>query len=774
MNLTVESIKTTHHQALWALLIYSLLALLFCYPVLLGQLITQSDYLYFISPWDALRPESLSVPGNPYLQDQSTEFLAFFLAAKAQIQQVIWPLWNPYIFAGTPLLANTQSALLFPLNWGHFVLPAGWGFTVSVLLKLTLAGWFTYLYARRMQLMFAPALLAGVAFSFCTFNIFWLNHPHTNVAVLIPLCFYAIEGLLYKTNAKQMVLLALVIALSLFAGHVEIAFLTALACGLYLVVRAWQLKQHSMRLWALFSGAYLLSLFLSAIMIVPFLEFLAYTAIWEERTVDMVYSMPISGLMTLFFGNYFTTEGWQPSYIGFHFSAMYIGVSTLPLIIFAAIKAWRPLLPWLVIAVITLLLFFDIGPFLDGLRMLPLFSHLPMFYWVVVITFAFSMMAAWGWHYCLNAVFSVRSVIFSCLALVVIVWAMALFWQPQLFREAMITPELVDQYVNKHSLIVTLVFVVVTAIMLFAKRYPRQLSVLLITLLFADLWWVGHDWNPAAIPEHVFPQETPQSVAFLHQQSGPFRILGLNNILKPSTNMLVNLEEVRGYDVPVSQRYHRFFKQALHGDVSYWVYEKTKLETADLAYLNLLNVQYILSKNELMEHPNLDLVYDKEIKIYKNQDAEARLFTRYKSQYVADDEDALTALLAAPDRLHDTVIIEGEQMSLRSQSEPDVGHNSNMKFRIKQRDARQLQAEVEMVKDGWLVRSAAFYPGWKAYVDNHQVPVHAANYVLQAVWLPAGVHQVRFSYQPWSFTLGWIISLFSILGVIWILIKNKK
>ena len=47
------------------------------------------------------------------------------------------PLWNPYLFAGTPLLANYQSAALSPINIIYFVLPFTDAWTLQVILQNT-------------------------------------------------------------------------------------------------------------------------------------------------------------------------------------------------------------------------------------------------------------------------------------------------------------------------------------------------------------------------------------------------------------------------------------------------------------------------------------------------------------------------------------------------------------------------------------------------------------------------------------------------------------
>jgi hypothetical protein len=51
-----------------------------------------------------------------------------------------WPLWNPLLGNGTPLLANLQTAAFYPPNLIYLVLPVAHALTLSVSFHLLLAG----------------------------------------------------------------------------------------------------------------------------------------------------------------------------------------------------------------------------------------------------------------------------------------------------------------------------------------------------------------------------------------------------------------------------------------------------------------------------------------------------------------------------------------------------------------------------------------------------------------------------------------------------------
>ena len=58
-------------------------------------------------------------------------------------------------------------------------------------------------------------------------------------------------------------------------------------------------------------------------------------------------------------------------------------------------------------------------------------------------------------------------------------------------------------------------------------------------------------------------------------------------------------------------------------------------------------------------------------------------------------------------------------------------------------------------KDGTVVFSEIFYPyGWKAYIDDKPAEIFRANYLLRAMNIPAGQHEIRMEFRPDSVEMG--------------------
>jgi Bacterial membrane protein YfhO len=84
--------------------------------------------------------------------------------------------------------------------------------------------------------------------------------------------------------------------------------------------------------------------------------------------------------------------------------------------------------------------------------------------------------------------------------------------------------------------------------------------------------------------------------------------------------------------------------------------------------------------------------------------------------------------------------------------------------------------EIQSVGEtaAWLVLSDVWYPGWQARVDGQPVPLLRANYLFQALRVPAGEHQIVLAYRPLSFWGGAALSLISLLAAGFIFFRMRR
>jgi uncharacterized membrane protein YfhO len=89
-----------------------------------------------------------------------------------------------------------------------------------------------------------------------------------------------------------------------------------------------------------------------------------------------------------------------------------------------------------------------------------------------------------------------------------------------------------------------------------------------------------------------------------------------------------------------------------------------------------------------------------------------------------------------------------------------------------------ISIDVSTPKDGILVLSEIYYPGWNAYIDGVKQKILRADWNLRALPIRKGTYKVEIKFEPDSFERGKLISLSSIglcaIGIVYSLCKSKK
>ena len=187
------------------------------------------------------------------------------------------PFWNPHQLGGTPLLANSQSAAMYPPHIVASFLPTA--------LALNLLAWFHLalgaLGVRSLTLRLGGndygATLAGAIFALSPFMVAWTVLPSViTTCAYIPWVLSHITGV-FKGERRSGPFLALVIGLMMLGGHLQFAFyglIAGLITGLWLLIA--KCRQEKSFVWkpAILSiGATALGLALCMIQLMPVREF---------------------------------------------------------------------------------------------------------------------------------------------------------------------------------------------------------------------------------------------------------------------------------------------------------------------------------------------------------------------------------------------------------------------------------------------------------------------------------------------------------------------
>ena len=142
------------------------------------------------------------------------------------------PLWDFGAFCGAPLLANNQSAPLYPGNALYLFLPAEHALAPTLLLHLILAAWGAQALVRGLGGSASAGLLGGFSLSLSGTMLAFLVHPQmTATLALAPWVLELSRRTLAAPGLTRVAGLAGLVGLQLLAGHLQYAIFTWIVAG---------------------------------------------------------------------------------------------------------------------------------------------------------------------------------------------------------------------------------------------------------------------------------------------------------------------------------------------------------------------------------------------------------------------------------------------------------------------------------------------------------------------------------------------------------------
>src|SRR5512140_2380842 len=265
-----------------------------------GRVFLPLDILCTWAPWKTQPVCQGVAPNNPVTSDQVYAFYPWRAAVKTGAG---WGalLWNPYAFAGTPMMGNGQSGFLYPPNWLHFLLPPTWSYVLLALLRTAIALLFTWLFARR-RLSVSAAGLAAATYAFSYNFVFSLGYPLGDAAAWVPALFWALDS-------GRWVTLGIFSALELLAGQPQIS------AAAFLCLAAWfAMTRPRWKEWTRAAAGVALGAALAWPQLFLLFQYLRWSAAGRFRAEFAPVFAPASSLLDLltpdFFGNASGTNAW--------------------------------------------------------------------------------------------------------------------------------------------------------------------------------------------------------------------------------------------------------------------------------------------------------------------------------------------------------------------------------------------------------------------------------------------------------------------------------
>ncbi|HZV73598.1 MAG TPA: hypothetical protein VFF79_07780 [Conexibacter sp.] len=783
----------TRHEHWSAAAIFALVVLAFLWPVLVaGHPFLPAADLYRFAPWASSAPAGAAGNYNVALLDVPLSYYPWDLLARHYLHAGIFPAWNPYAFGGTPFLANPEVAWLSPFSVPLWILPLPYALGLVAALKLWVGAFGTYLLVRELRLAFWPAVVAGLSFAFCTFNVVWLSHGvQVTVAVMLPWAIWLVERIVRRGRALDGLALVAVVALVMTGGHPGTQLHVCTAVVLYALMRATFAKDLErsarVRRLGLVGAALLLGTLLAAPTLLPAQQAALDTAGAAARrngsaSTDFLGShLSFAALRAALFPEWWgrASETFAPGNGSYSERALFAGTIPLMLAAVALVSrgGWRVKGPLAVLGALGLAIGLRAPVIRDAVVNAPLFDVVQDQRILLWFLFAIAVLSAFGLQAVLNGAPGRRRA-WGALAAALAAAALAVATIPTiadgalgqalqyfLHRSDQVVEEGVQPLASVGWLLVPAVAFALVLVLATWRPQRRALLGAAVGLLVAlELLHAAQGFLSMGPASSMLPPRTA-AVAFLQQHRAEGRMAGVNLALASDWSSTYGLRDVRGYDAPQpSLRFDALWRTINPNQSAHSEYVFGALSPESLRVLSLLGARYVLA-DPGTEAGGLGLqpaYRGSDATIFENPHAAGRALVAGQVHVAGSlQEEIEAATEAAFDPQRDVVVRRDELPAAFDAGQAGRGHaqvvgDQNARVTLR---ARLDHPGVVLLDDAWA-------PGWSVRVDGKPAQALQADVVLRGVVVPAGEHEVVWSYRVPGLRLGVALALLALLATL--------
>lgn len=313
-----------------------------------------------------------------------------------------------------------------------------------------------------------------------------------------------------------------------------------------------------------------------------------------------------------------------------------------------------------------------------------------------------------------------------------------------------------------------------------AGKLKANLMVLALTVLcLGDMWSVDKRYlkdSDFVEPEQrmVSVQKTQTDEYILRDKSLDYRVLNFAVSTFNDNNTSYWHKSVGGYHPAKLRRYQEMIDHHISKEMAYLQHQipavqgdMTKINSDSISVINMLNTKYFIFPTGNSQTAPLQNPY-----------AYGNAWFVENVKYVQNANEEIDALNTTVPTKTAVVSNDFKQVFNGVQT---AFKDSLSTVKLTSYAPNALTYETSSSKDGVVVFSEIYYPGWQAYLDGQAVDHGRADYILRAMKVPAGKHKIEFKFDPQSIhtteniayvALG--VLILGAIGVIVIEVRKKK
>ena len=740
----------------------------------------------------------------------------FFIAH--QVRMGVLPAWYPHVLSGMPLLADSPTALLYPLTMplARLLSPTD-ALNTWIVVHVAVAGLSMYLYLGSASLAVSrPGRFLGAAIYMlacpAAARILAGDTQRLAVYALIPIPFYLTEEIIRgRQRVGAAVLGGAAIACQFLAGDPQTLVYATLVLVAYAVVRLLHVYRQAaapigptdiaLRLVIMFglAGGF------GAIQALPTLQlFLLSNRHGLDPNFALIGSMPPLGILSLLAPRFFGDEvhgSWgevelrAPDFY-VHSSILYVGFFTLALVIialYARRDRWHVrffgvtglLVLWIALGRFGYLYRAAVYlPVLKGFRDIEDVNQL--------IPLCAAVLAAAGFDRYLEpdrapALWRKTAVTLAAavgagaalaVATVFVVWrtrGIILFtYYPYIGR------------LTSGSALFALAALGLSAWLLRlrsrAAEVPAWHTGAVIVFVVADLLYAGLPFVTAGSDLRAWERDDAIT-RYLGHDPSLYRVTGFSERAP-----FFGVQDAEGQSGLLLARYSEYTNAlqgfaldeyirpgSVHGVLI------VRVPRAALPLLDLLNVKYVLrhvdkaTAARLRGRPDVAEVAPGAV-VFTNPGVLPRVLDAYGYQVLHDRLSILRELIRPGHDPRRQVILEDIPDVPAGSLPPTPAPGPPADLRISSYAPTRVVIHARFARPGFLVLNDLYYPAWTATVDGRPARIYRANYLFRAVAVSAGDHDVRFVYRDRFLDVGAGVSgLTLIVGLLaWLADRRRR
>lgn len=729
-------------------------------------------------------------------------------------------LWSPNPFGGMPgymISSPMEVAQLdeIPRQLRYIIWPS------SHFLFLLFG---TYLLAFILVKNKWAGLLAAVAYGLTTYIPIILAAGHNSKFITMAFSPWLILAFVYalrRPGVLSSFLFAIALAINLRAGHIQITYYVAFVLAIWWLVEAYSAyRSNTFKSFGLSTGWLAVGSVLGIIMVAqPFLSNFEYKAhtirgaspggdvgglSWEYA---MNWSQGVGELVTLVISNAYGGAaaywGPKPPTGGPH----YVGGIVFLLAMFAGFSVKKPEVRALLIAAFVMTLF-ALGHHFELLNRF-MFNHFPLFSsfrvpetWLSIVALVLALLAAYGLTHAIETLKEQQvglSPVFKAIGAGLVVMLVLLtmknvffeFERPAdrpLFMQQVARQNNVDvndpqvaaavdralvqikeDRVNQYSddAIRTILMLLAAGVVLFLFQKGTISAAiacfLIVGLVTYDLGDVGKRYftedrmtDESNVDELVAEYGFDTYLINKKKElggNGHFRVLSLEGNIVEVARPAYHYETLSGYHGAKLRLYQDYIENIL--------FESNSLPNSN--GLDLLNTKYIVARGGGL--PGSRVVFQDEttgMYVMERSNALPRAYFVGDTEVITSSEDTWARIQSPDFNLAETALLPADI----DISTTPIDSASTATAVLQSHTPHEIVWQVNTDESRLLVVSEIYYPdGWKAYLDDVEIPIHRVNYLVRGVEISAGEHELVMRFDPTSYKLGYWLTFGSTLLV---------